>query len=909
MQRVTRILVGVLAMTAMAAVAQAQVLTGQVIGTVTDASGGVLPGVTISLSSPQALPGGGRFAVTNETGEYRFGNLDRGVYNMTVELPGFSTYEELDLIVEVGGTTERNVMLPLASVSESITVSGESPMVDTRAVGTSTNMQPELMHVLPTHRGQFAELAKFVPGVTPNDPTGRGTSFQTMGSQNRENTFQFEGIIANTTAGGSFFRSAHDAFEEVQITTLGVSTEFQAAQGTTMTMVYKSGTNRYTAEGSVFWYPDGLLSKPVQEDCNCALGTTGFTNLAHRNISLHVGGPIRRDRIWFFAGGIYANRVQSQPGANTDAIQNLIDSSGLQNSYNHVPSAKITWQPADSLRFKHAYEQTIWGAGGIQNVTPVRPLGTIRSCFGQSPRFSNEMTYTLTSNTVLTALIAGYRSPWSSPPITGDRTTPRRNDSGTGIPSGGVDEFRESMDSRFVQTFKVNHFIDGATVDHDIKIGVQLQQIRDERATAYPSGVIFDDNFGEPDEAEFRDASITGAASTNQGFFVEDQLSFDRVSLTLGVRFDHMSARQQDMNNWTNLLVETDEVIPGRGDMLTWNVVQPRLGFNMRMNDDGTTVLRGHYARGSSPINLGEVDDTSNGVAEETYARFDSATGGYTDILSVVLPNANLAFDSNTKPPTTDVVSVGVDHELMTNLAVSATLIHKRGRDFSGWTDTGGVYGTELVTLDDGRQLTAFPRLSPYSQSVFTRTTGPGTSMKYNGVILQLDRRLADGWALNAGYTYGRARGLLSTGRDPNDNINGAGLHENSRNHSIQMGGMYEIPGTDGVLFAGQFQAWQGTPIAPEARVRLAQGRRSINITEADGTHRLPWQYPLNLRITKYLFRTNEQRLEIGFEIWNVLQRKDATRIITRNFFSSNFLVLSRYPEPRAANLVVRYRF
>ena len=120
--------------------AQAQVTTGNIIGAVRDESGAVLPGVTVTVMS-LGLPA--QSSLTNERGEYRFTGLQPGMYALTVELPGFSKYEETDLRVLAAGTIERIVALKVASVTEEITVSGQAPVVDVRGAGIQNSIPSE----------------------------------------------------------------------------------------------------------------------------------------------------------------------------------------------------------------------------------------------------------------------------------------------------------------------------------------------------------------------------------------------------------------------------------------------------------------------------------------------------------------------------------------------------------------------------------------------------------------------------------------------------------------------------------------------------------------------------------------------------------------------------------------------
>jgi hypothetical protein len=131
--------------------AAAQVLTGTIIGTVRDESRAVLPGATVTLTSP-ALPGGPRTEVTNEQGEYRFPQLPPGSYELNITLQGFTTYDEHEIPVTVGATVDRDVALKVAAVAETITVSGAAPVVDPRRTGVIESLSKEVIEAVPQNR-------------------------------------------------------------------------------------------------------------------------------------------------------------------------------------------------------------------------------------------------------------------------------------------------------------------------------------------------------------------------------------------------------------------------------------------------------------------------------------------------------------------------------------------------------------------------------------------------------------------------------------------------------------------------------------------------------------------------------------------------------------------------------------
>jgi hypothetical protein len=145
---------------ALAAPAVAQVSSGTIAGTVRDEQGGVLPGVTVVLTSSDR----NATFTTEADGRFRFLNLPPGAYQVSAELPGFSKVVRQDLAVQVGSNLDLNFMLKVATVQETITVTGESPIVDSKAMGTSTNFSAAELDKIPTSRDPWAPL-RTVPGV------------------------------------------------------------------------------------------------------------------------------------------------------------------------------------------------------------------------------------------------------------------------------------------------------------------------------------------------------------------------------------------------------------------------------------------------------------------------------------------------------------------------------------------------------------------------------------------------------------------------------------------------------------------------------------------------------------------------------------------------------------------------
>jgi hypothetical protein len=235
---------------------QAQVLTGTIMGRVTDEQGGILPGVTATITSP-ALPAGPQTVVTDERGEYRFPGLAPGTYALTLTLSGFSTYQEPDLRAVASGTLERNVALKLARVAETITVSGQSPMVDPRQVGVTALIPEEVVKNVPIQHYAMQDYERWIPGVSPQDPSGTGQYISVMGSPHTETSQIMDGATTNSPASGGVYNAGNiEAVEELQVSTLGASAEYPIAQGAVFNFVLKSGTNTFKGDALGYWHPD-----------------------------------------------------------------------------------------------------------------------------------------------------------------------------------------------------------------------------------------------------------------------------------------------------------------------------------------------------------------------------------------------------------------------------------------------------------------------------------------------------------------------------------------------------------------------------------------------------------------------------------------------------------------------------
>lgn len=900
---------------------EAQVLTGSIIGVVRDESRAVLPGVSVTVESP-SRPSGPLTAVTNDQGEYRLTALEPGIYTLTVTLGGFSTYRETDLRVTVGGTIERNVALGVAALAETITVSGASPVIDSRQTGISTTITSEVVENVPHSRIHVAGLMATLPGVSAAN-YNRLASMNVMGSPANELSYMQDGILSNSVKSGGFFSNMEsDGVEELQAVTLGASVEYQQAQGGVLNVVGKTGTNRYRFDGTVFWQPHGLTSAPIKLDCNCPSGQTGFKWYIHHDYSFHAGGPILTDRLWFFTGATNFGINHRNPGA-PDTPEEY-----RWNRYNIRTNTKANWKINDKLSYQQVFYYDWWEYTLPEFPTRTTPLEALDWYVGEIRDSASELTATLSSSAVLTARYVIHYFPEGhigfGPEFTrNDITTPARVDNFTGVTSGNMNRTAStSLPKRDDIHLKINKYISGSRISHNVRFGFQWSHGRSQEADVWPGGVRYLDLNGQPDQAEFTPPASYVAVSKALGFWAEDELNIgQRLTIVPGLRFDRMKAISPEVPgiDGTSLVErggpwapyysfrETDETIAGLGDLYTWNKVSPRVGINLKLTDDGRTILRATAGRYYRPIFLNDYLNVHPGIATTTLARWDPQTASYSTIISVTDPRANIAVDPNIRAPWTDQFSIGIDRELMRNVGMSVSYVHKRWGDQIGWVDTGGVYGTQTVSTPNG-EMEVFPLLNNPSERRYLRTNPPGFFNRYNGLILQLAKRHANRWMASVGYSYGITEGLQPTGtvgRDPNDLINLTGRQTpQDRPHLFNVTGMYEVPKIDAQVSAN-LQLSSGLPYGRQIQVRLPQGLRSIYF-DPPGSVRTPSEQWLHVRIGKDVLRRGDRRIEIAAELRNALNETSIANLITQVASSPNFGLPASWAYPRRLAIMAK---
>lgn len=900
-------------------IAGAQVITGTLRGTVIDESGAPLPSVTAILTSP-ALLGGSLNAETNNKGQFRFLGLPPGVYRLEIRADGFASYREDGLRIQVGGTLERNVTLKLESLAESIVVTGQGPLIDTRESGVGTNYDSVSIRHTPVPRFSVFDLIKSAPGVSATSPSTRQRNLSVLGAGINESTYLLDGTdITSPRYGIARPSPGPDTVEEVEVQAFGASAEYGNLQGGVLNVVTRQGGDRFRADASYYAQWAGLTSEPILEECNCPAGESGFERDLYRDFSAYLGGPIAKGRAWFFGGFNIQWDFSSQPGTDPGfPSKSKID--GV--------SGKLNWQVTPRLKLMSSFHYNRWS---VPDRTPNAfiPFETTATRSGDSPASTvAHLTYAANANTLweLRASTSSFTSGLT--PTNGSKTLPAHVDIATGVFSGGALYFGDTVERKTDVRAKLSHYAaDFLESDHDFEFGIQFIRANSEGYYAYPGAVHYLDYNGQPFIARYRDTYSYGGAFDSLGVFAEDSVRVgERLTLNLGARFDYSRAKNPDVTEYDTLGSVTGNTIEGRGFLYSWSVFSPRLGVNLALTKDARTTLRASFGRFHPGILTTELQAVSPGFGPITVAFYDPAAQRYSDVSSIVDPLSNVRIDTNTRSPHTDQYSIGIERGIGHDWSIGASYVRRTGSDFTGWKDVGGIYAREVIALPDGTPLEVFPLQNSPSERFFLLTNREDYFIRHRAFLLTAQKRWADRWQLLLSYSHSEATGLQSQngeestgmqgslttsfnpfGRDPNDLTNATGLLPTDRTHMLRAQGSVEIPKVE-ILVGVNFQYVTGRPYTGLANVTLPQGVRPIYI-EPLGSRRLSSQEILDLRVSKTFRMGATGSVELLVDILNAFNDTAEEGVATRNFYSPNFGISTDFVTPRRAMVGVRVSF
>jgi hypothetical protein len=738
-----------------ATTARAQAIhEGKLTGTVVGEDQMVIPGATVEVSSP-ALIGGIRSATTSRTGTYVFLNLPIGRYKVTASQTGFKKIVKEDIQVSADTTVAVDFMLPVGGFEEVVSVTAASPRIDAKGATVDSEIDRDQVARLPTSRDAFYDLVLTAPGMFDSASSNSLASPTAYGSSTNENVFLINGVNATNPEAGSFgtlVNVNYDAVDEVRIVGLGAKAEYGSFSGVAVDVVTKSGSNAFHGTGAFY----SKLGSPAnnQPGPNESLGASWLyigegEQLAGDvkkdwETSLTLGGPVRKDKVWFFGAFDHIRRSTLPPRWS------------LQNeSWNRYVDAKVSFLPVQ----KHL----IWGAYHYENNNA---NGT---SWGSEPAWDTSMSYgTRTVNNTAaaqwqwapagrTAVSAKLLAFWKNDkPYLPDNHADHPGyinwwkwaDYGV---NGAFPYVDNQKASRQTIQADLSHYTEGFLGQHDIKFGVQYTKGRGNRQEGYFQNYV---NFLYPYrwtqnveemQAGYGDTGLlfynykdtinpflTVRTADTAGAFFDDRWSpTKRLTITLGLRFDRMTTKY-DKGKVYDFLTSPDQinsptVLRGRastGNIFDFKTWSPRLGAAYILTADNKTVARAAYGRYYMPLSIeylrrfgpdvpeltrvvqmfevgpwSSVDTNGDGNidAAETRAAARRVYGltPFSEEARTIDQSWTLNVADNLKDQFTDELSFNVEREVAKNLSVTAAYIYKHSANLFANVPINRVTGQE----------------------------------------------------------------------------------------------------------------------------------------------------------------------------------------------------------------------
>ena len=566
--------------------------SASIAGSVTDATGGVLPGVTVEAGGP-ALIEKVRAVVTDGAGQYKIVSLPPGVYAVTFSLTGFSTARRVGIELTTGFTATINGELKVGSVEETILVSGRTPLVDVQNSSKPVVMTRETVDALPTGKNYF-ELATLIPGVQlmngPNAGTGMGgstgtdtsTKLASHGGRVGDMVIELNGMSVNAFNADSartYMQFQDGTVQEYAFEVSGNSAERESG-GVRINLIPKEGGNKFSGR----FFASGSSSRFQSNNMTDALRAVGLRDADRTKelwtVNPSFGGPLAKDKVWFYGGYSRAVNTQFKNGMyyNTDvaAWRPVFDLTRQAYGGDQTTDAniRVTWQAAPKHKIAFAYDANrlcqcpyrVGLAGGTVLNTPEAGRNNKRP----SDFYQGNWTAPITSRLLLDVAAARtYQR--TTPEDFLPSVAPRVTEASTGISSrswaGANSGFSEDMVNTFIKSS-----VSYVTGSHAVKIGMMLEDVRTNQVFNNFMDISYATLNYRPTSVTYYSSPYPNVSDMRQlGVFAQDQWTYKRLTMNLGVRYDNYLQDYPDIHLPATTYVPTARDFPG-ATLVHWKI-------------------------------------------------------------------------------------------------------------------------------------------------------------------------------------------------------------------------------------------------------------------------------------------------------------------------------------------------
>lgn len=667
-----------LLLTAQLAFAQDSGLTG----VAKDNTGAVLPGVTVTASSPVLIEQQ-RVVVTDAEGRYNITALRPGSYTVVFTLEGFQTVRHEGIVLRAGFTATVEGVMSVGSLNESITVTGAAPVVDVQNVRKQTVVTNELLEALPTSTKSVGQLATLTTGVTGIGDVGG--SYQVEPGQDvvsgggrfhgKSGTkVYFDGMVMENSSGNSSYQLNAAAVEEMVMQTSGISADTNA-DGLVVNVVPKEGSNQFRVTLAGLYSNKSLEAINLNDELRSRGLQTSNRTAKLFDYSAGIGGPIKRDKIWFFfaprswgfarrQAGTFWNKTQdvflTPPGAErkvvlwTPWVDRPLDRNSGRLEWYDTALTRVTMQASKNNKIAVTYDEQRGCNCGSVSAAQSHEYYVSSYRFDPNRMFQTNWTYTASSKLLFEAGFSAMISQWNmyyNPGVTNDIIPVLDIGLGQGYGAPAVYLGHPNGRDRYTQRAAVSYVTGG----HNFKAGFQTDQLNTNTYYRANGNVFYTFNNGTPVFiTQYAYPYLLRAkAGADMGIFAQDQWKIGtKLALTLGLRWDYFNAYVPEqragfaedtdgywvgaptVNEWLG-----QRTFPRVNNVPNWKDFNPRFGAAYDLFGNGRTALK--FSLGRYTAKLG-TEIAEGAGANPIATSVVSAGRGWNDANRNYVPDCDL---------------------------------------------------------------------------------------------------------------------------------------------------------------------------------------------------------------------------------------------------------------------------
>jgi hypothetical protein len=719
----------VVAASLLPAAASAQITQGRLTGFVTDAQGAILPGVTVTASSPSLI--GVQTTVTQADGKFLFPALPSGTYKLLFELAGFQKLTRENVQIVTGQTISFDAQLPIASLTESVTVTGASPVVDVTTTKVGTHLTGEALIAVPNSTDVWGALSE-APGVRMSgfDVGGSHKSqqsgYEVFGIQSQARVVS-DGVDHTEGVGGTGFYEDYYANEEVSVGALGSDVEMNSGGAAIVTTI-KSGGNmfkgleNFSYEPGKFVGSNGAPSDISARSYTCPPNSLGQPQCANPTILFYeghadLGGPIKTDRAWFY--GAYNHFKINKAVAGV--AQSVATDLGIFDNY----TGKVTAKGGQANTFI-GYLQQGRKQKPFRGLSTLLPPESVLAQDSTSRMYKGEWQRVITSRAFFNVNVGNFTLDWPMVTAVDPKARPPETFRATNARDGaGWIPFATYRKKPQVKA-QLTYYLPGKAGSHDFKFG--FEQLYDSyqyghNGTSGPIRYSFAgaDTSVAPDRIRFIDVGDPGTYGSGwtvgpnldqhySGYAQDRWAPNNRLTITIGARIDYQRMGYGDATRKPAITDVTGATQAGDGGRIfpvsatvaahtffANTNVAPRLGLTYDLNGKGRTVLKAFYGRyynnladGFSAVNPGDITTVEYAFRDvygdhryhgpENLGAFRFRQGG-----------SSTPVDPDFKTPVTEEISGTFETQLPGESSARLTYVRKNVRQ------PGPFYGTNII--------------------------------------------------------------------------------------------------------------------------------------------------------------------------------------------------------------------